>query len=396
MRFSVFGASDDNYGTADIYTAISNTIVLNWTATESQRQIPLEAVVVAGFKVNLTSAPGVGATRTFTIRKNGVDTNATVTISELNVSGEFVGTLVFAAGDLISLKASSTGTPAAPSFTRWHTTMVTPGLNSSLLLGSNGQSPATSASLQHSNLFGSNAWTTNASVLYSPVPIPGNVTKIRAAITAAPGTAKSYAFSVRVNSTDALTATISDANTSAVATGSVAVAAGDLIQFKSVATGTPATVFVSWCVTYEATTNAQTFVGFSNGQNPSTLVTNYEQPLGAGANAWNTTTNPRRLNIPAQNIIGMYVKISVAPGVGSSRTIALGYDSTTTHSVLISGATATTGNDSAVATIPSDAGTSGLILSSAVPAVAPAACTVAIGYALSMRQPVASSHGHIY
>ncbi len=75
---------------------------------------------ITRFRTNLATAPGTTATRTFTVRKNAVDTGLTVTYAS-GESGEKVvtSTVTVAAGDKISI-ASTVGTAAAAdSRARW-------------------------------------------------------------------------------------------------------------------------------------------------------------------------------------------------------------------------------------------------------------------------------------
>lgn len=75
-------------------------------------------VAVAGtfrnFRIKLGTAPGTGVTRTFTVRKNGVDTALVVAISGTATTGSDTSNdISFAAGDYISIKHVVTGGTAA-------------------------------------------------------------------------------------------------------------------------------------------------------------------------------------------------------------------------------------------------------------------------------------------
>ncbi len=64
----------------------------------------------------IEAAPGVGSSWTFTIRKNGVDTAVACTVTGTGAANQKCSdtthSVVFAAGDLISVRESSTGAPA--------------------------------------------------------------------------------------------------------------------------------------------------------------------------------------------------------------------------------------------------------------------------------------------
>lgn len=70
----------------------------------------LENGVIENLSVKLTSAPGVGNSRTFTVRVNGVDTALSVVISDNNTTGSNKTSILNVNEfDLISLLHTSTG-----------------------------------------------------------------------------------------------------------------------------------------------------------------------------------------------------------------------------------------------------------------------------------------------
>jgi hypothetical protein len=84
------------------------------TDETSRRQIVAEDCFISGFRVQLSAAPGTGATRTFTIRKNGADTALSVTFGATDTVKENLQNWVyFAKGDVITISSTLTGTPAA-------------------------------------------------------------------------------------------------------------------------------------------------------------------------------------------------------------------------------------------------------------------------------------------
>lgn len=393
MKFPIFGGSDDDFGTADTYAFPSSVHGINWSTTETLRQIPIsEDVIISNFKVMLTTAPGSGKTRTFTIRKNGVNTAVTCTISNTDTSGTFTGAVAFSAGDLLSIKASSTGTPDAPGATYWHMYMNTIG-NKALLMGCNTTAVSNSAT-NYGNMFPSVGWGTTDTLGFIVIPTDGNLTKLAVSLSAAPGSGKSYALSVRLNnSSDALTTTISDANTSGSVTGSQAIAAGNTVNFKSVPSSTPTAAAVAWCFTFEPSTPGETFSGFGHAAAVSTVSLVYEQPLGSGLSAWSTSSSGRRIRLPACSIKNFRGRLSVAPGVGTSRTISLNYDSETIHNFTIS-ETDTSGVDTDLVAVPEDSGSAGLIISASPSALPPAASSLRVSYVIVTPQPPEAAYGY--
>lgn len=345
MKFPFFGASDDSIGTADTYQYIASGNAVDWNATENRRQIPLsEDVTLTDFKVLLDVAPGGVTTRTFTIRKNGADTAATVTITGAATSATFAGVVQFAAGDLISIKASATGAAAATTNIYWHGFMNTDG-QKALLMG--GCSADTSASaINYANLFGAAAWETTVTNPDIPCPTTGNITKLAVAVSAAPGVGKQYAFSLRLNgSSDVVTATVSGAATAATATGSQALAAADALVFKSAPTGTPAVTGVGWCFTFEPAVKGETIMGFGNSFALSTTATRWEQARGTGRGAYQATETGIFVKLPAVTIKNLYARISASPGGANSRVITWRDNGASSALVVTITAAATTGND---------------------------------------------------
>lgn len=390
MKFPIFGASNDDMGTSAAFAYLSSTHAIDWNATEARRQIPLsEAVTVSDFKVILDTAPGVGNSRTFTLRKNGGDTAATVTISGAATSAAFAGSVSFAAGDLISIGATSTGTPTAPGNTYWYTYLNTTGQKALIMGGSANVAP--NGADNYVDVFGGTAWTTTSGDQDVPVPTGGNLTKLAVATSGAPTAGKSYAFSMRLNgSSDVLTATVSGTGTSASATGSQALVAGDLIQFKSSPSGTPTQAAVGWCFTFEPTINGESIAGFGAASALSTTTTQYSQPLGVGNNGWSTAEANHLLKLPACSYKNLYVRLSAAPVGVATRTITMRDNSAASAlTVTITGA-ATTGNDT-THTVTHTADQS-IGVQSAL-ATAPAAANLHMGYVIVTTQPAAAVEG---
>lgn len=100
-------------------------------AAENLRQQTIPHVcTLKTLRVTLTVAPtGVGKSRTFTVRKNGINTALTVTITNAAVTGsDLVNSVAFAAGDLIGIRQIGANLPAA-SYANWGALMVEEGDN---------------------------------------------------------------------------------------------------------------------------------------------------------------------------------------------------------------------------------------------------------------------------
>jgi hypothetical protein len=382
MKFPIFGGSDDApNSTAVRYAYLGNTDLTDWVSSEPNRQIPLsEDLTITDLKVMVDTAPGAGKSRTFTVRKNGADTGVTCTISDTNTSAVFSGSVSFTAGDLICLSSTPSGTPTAPGNIFWWLFASTTGSKFLIMGGTDSNFSATADNF--TNPFGSSSSITSATNQDVVVPTGGSITKAAVAVSVAPGTGKSYAVSMRVNNTtDALTTTVADTNTSATATGSQALSAGNSITIKCHPSGTPASTRIAWCFTFVPTTDGEAFFGYGAGTPLATSGATYEQPLGVGA-VQPTTESLAYLKLPACTIKSMYVRIPTAPGVGATRTFTWrdnAADSALT--VTISG-TNLTGNDTTHSVVHTADQTVGIASTvSLVPA--PAACSgMHIGYVI--------------
>lgn len=93
------------------FTAINQSTSASVTESSHQSLVPIDCTVVA-LSTRLTTAPGEGHSRTFTVRKNGQDTALTVTTANTGTESNATGSIEFKAGDLISIKHTVSGTPA--------------------------------------------------------------------------------------------------------------------------------------------------------------------------------------------------------------------------------------------------------------------------------------------
>lgn len=388
MKFPVLGASDDSPGSGTIYAYLASQHNINWNATENRRIIMLsEDITITEFTMMLDTAPGASASRTYTLRKNGADTAVTVTFGAADVTQTWTGSVSFSAGDLIGLQHTATGTPTAPGNSYWYTMMNTTG-NKALLM-SGGANVVDTSATNYQNPFGGTSWVTAVTDNDVPVPTPGNITKLAVTANSSPGSGKSYNISVRLNNaSDNLTVNIANGATSGSATGSVALVATDAIVVKSAPSGTPTGLAFGWCVTFEPTTAGETFIGFGVGTALSTSSTQYNQPQGTGA-GFSTTESAKLMKPPEVTFKKMYVRITAAPGVASSRVFTLrdnGGSSALT--VTISGLTDTTGND----TTNSVAHTAGNSISlQSVPNTTPAAADLHASMVIATTQPAAAT-----
>lgn len=292
MRFPITSSngsgpsvSATNYG--GLFSAFSGT--------EGQHQVPFSdacSVFAGGFR--LATAPGGSASWTITLRKNGVDTGLTCTITGSAVTGTWSGGgVAFAIGDRISASWVPAGTPTASGAVVGYALIETTG-DKFFVLGLVNSAVSTTVTNYNSLNGNPGGWVTVATDAEMVVPMACTMTAL-AIRTTAPGTlgsGKSYAASVRLNdTTDYLTATVIDTAVAASATGSQAVSAGDRVVLKVVPSGSPTSSQMQWCATFSPGTSGEIFMGLTSSTTVTGFSTTQYQGLwgrGYTSGSWST------------------------------------------------------------------------------------------------------------
>jgi hypothetical protein len=359
----------------------------SWNATELARSVPLsEDITITKLTVYLDTAPGVGKQFTFSVRDDGVTTAASVVISDAEVTDTWTGSLSVSALSVMSMESVPLNTPTASTNNHWIIEYTTVGQHF-LMIGGSGQTASNSAANYHNpNGCNSTAWFATATDPEIVVPTDATITKLTVTLDGTPGVGKDYTVSVRANNTtDNLSTTVSDAETIDSATGSIDIVPGDTLVMKSVPTSTPTVRRISWCMTIVPDVNGEIIYGFGSAAAPSATVTNYEQLLNVGNNAWNGTENTRYGKPPAVDFKKLYVKLATDPSPGN-RTFTLMDSASPTALTANVAAGSTTGNDTTHTVTHSGGGNTGTWRSTV--ASSPAATAgVHIGYVMAIAQP---------
>lgn len=206
-------------------------------------------IAVAGdisfMTVKLSTAPGAGITRTYTLRKNGVDTGLTVPIADSATTGTISSTVSFVAGDVVTVAGVATGgTPATAHVgigLTWNPT--TNGYFPMMGVATSGWANTGTRYVAPSGASQGNMATESQATDIAPVDM--TIDMLYAQISTAPTAGRSRALTLRTaNTTDtALTTTIMDA---AIAnqdvTHSDSPTAGTLISVSQVPTASPSAV----------------------------------------------------------------------------------------------------------------------------------------------------------
>lgn len=211
------------------------------TATEANVTMTMPtAGTLSKFYGKLDVAPGGGATRVFTLRKNGADTALTFTFGAGDTSkNDTTHSVSYVAGDTISISMAITGTPAASK--AWFGLLWTPTISGECVLQALSSSSPSNTATRYNVVDGSASWSTSEAGVQS-YTIAGVLKKLYVNLTTAPGAGKSRAFRSRVNTANGnLLVTIADTATSGSDTSnSDTVSLLDLINFVTTPTGTPA------------------------------------------------------------------------------------------------------------------------------------------------------------
>lgn len=238
-----------------------------------------------GFRVKLRTAPGGGASWTFTILKNSLDTGCSVTISNSDTEGVSITDVPVAEGDYVSIMVTPSGTPSLPGMVGTsiiyseEENSVTPIFTTTY--GSNLNSGGTN----YVNPTGNNGPITTSGLRSQIIPADGVIDKFYAALTAAPG-AGSWALALQVNGVDTgLTASIFSGQTLVGSnTVSVPVSAGDVITYRVTASSSPNSTSIMLGMRFTADTPGMSVLlgGYNVGTVSNSSTAAYIYPIGSG------------------------------------------------------------------------------------------------------------------
>lgn len=198
--------------------------------------------VVSRLDVRLPVAPGSGASRTYTLRKNGADTGLTVTFSDTdNTPKVSTGSVAFARGDVASIACTVTGTPVS-SIANFGVLFTPTTLGQGLVF----TTWAGALSPVADRVGPANGWAANsvatAAQAQNIAPAALTLADIISQVATAPGVGLARNFAAVLNgSTSTLTANINDNATSGGNTSTdLAAAENDLVSILASPSGNPA------------------------------------------------------------------------------------------------------------------------------------------------------------
>lgn len=305
-----------------------------WTSTDTDvfYTVPTDGQF-RGFFLNRGTGPGAGATSTYKLRVNGTDSStfvASVSNTSTSIREPFIYHNV-SAGDRVCITHVPTLSPAASApqtFSTWfcpknpkEAVWLSNSGNSSLsgstvYLGLGGQSFQAALEENISNIVTQVTGATNK---------VGTITKFYVHLSAAPASAASRTFYIRVNGVDNFTLTVSGAAVSASTTGSLDIFDGDLISIKATATASPTLARAYFGICYEPYAAGDYLtLGSSDDSLRATVGNEYHNMAVAGYTFSNTPGDRGQIPFWGTMFRGMGAAVTVAPGVGKERSFNIG------------------------------------------------------------------------
>lgn len=266
----------------------------DWHGTEAVFAVPWRpAGCFCNFAITLPAAPGLGKSWTWTFRVNGVDSAMSITIADLATSGISTGNVVVAAGDVLSLKRTSVGSPTQAGQTH-HLEFVSQAVGESGYADSYGTASAIRATAPP---FSQGQWSASLyTIIYNLVAAPGSVTELDMLLRAAPGGGNGFTFlfvknGVEQDGTGGTVDTrvvLGSADTRGLATFDLPVGGGDQLAIIAQVTGSP-DVEAAHGVKFVADVDGESqYCGYTVND-PSTVAVEYNQPNAYDARSWDAT-----------------------------------------------------------------------------------------------------------
>lgn len=220
-------------------------------AAQTNENLGMGIIPPAGTFANMyvcdTAAPGVGKSWTYVFRSSKSNSTITCTVSDTNTCcSDIVHSSTTVAGELVSISATPSGTPAAANAI--FGISFTPANDGEYpIFFSQTAGPSASANNYAPLTAANQSWGTTDTLgvaNYVANPTPGVFIKdMYVNVVTAPGAAKSYTLTVRQNGaspTGGQTVALSGAAAlTGTSTGRVSLSVGDLIGIESVPSGTP-------------------------------------------------------------------------------------------------------------------------------------------------------------
>ncbi len=319
----------------------------DWTANVLEiKQVVSTPGTLSNLLIELSAAPGVGASYTITLMKNDIATGLAVTISGTDTTGLDTDSVAVVAGDIIYLRSTYSGAPATPT-ARWSVLFEGTNTKESLILGTN---YASSFGTRYAPIMhGFDQCSASEDDVYQIIPTPGKIKNLYVALAYDPGTAPdAYRFTLRKNGgSTALTVTITaDDTTGNNTVDEIVVAAGDYVDLMIERLNTPSAMGPAWVgFTFVADTDGESLLLGQSNDYPATDASEYNHLISTRWDVdWGATEANFYQGGQPMTLKKLYVMLSGSPGAGRSYLIGARVNGTTRIAVTIADA-ATTGNN---------------------------------------------------
>ena len=323
--------------TGTSYAALTGTTGSDFSGSEVywQSVVPI-AGTFSNLSVEVQSAPGAGNSVAFTVRKNNTDTSSTCTIADANTScQDATGSFTVVAGDAVNLKAVTAGSPGGK---RPYTSIKFVGSNAgeSFVLAASDTDSSGSNLTTYANLYGARQ-NTGGNLVTSTVqtlqPTPGTYSGMYVRLSDSsdpPGTGNTHVFTLQVNNVDQFSCGMSNSQrTCSNTTGTVAVVAGDKVNWKVTGVSSPARSFYGIGLRFVPTTDGESVVFGSTNSNSGNGK--FWQTLGGSVFAYNWQTDGAAASAGSASTTykNMYINLTTAPGGSATRTFNFANDDAT-------------------------------------------------------------------
>jgi len=242
---AVFVGRTDTSATANNYNYIQHGGSENTTMTNRQF-VCAGAGTLKKLYAWSSVAPGDAKTWTVTVFKGADATALSVAITGAATTyGTDTEDVAFVAGDLLSIKITSSGTPAAAAL-YWNVDYEPTTANQQFLCGTSASTALSTSSTEYIAPVGATDLTTTSTARVAVIPLAGTISKLRAVLDAAPGADKNRVVTLMVNNAaSTLARTWGAADTTVTDdTNSVSVSAGDRLVWRFAPVATPAASIV--------------------------------------------------------------------------------------------------------------------------------------------------------
>ena len=203
---------------------------------------------------------------------------------------------------------------------------------------------------EYNALSGGQIWSTGTTINKQAVSTPGILSSLAVELSAAPGGSGSYTLTLQnVTQSTSLAVTITDPATTNINTGTLSVAAGDVIQLQSTYSAPSATPSARWSVIFEGTNAKESLI---LGEVFAWKSATGYSPIAQGSNDFGTETQSYQVIPTSGTIKNLFVALSADPGTNPDAyrftliKYTAGVGGATSLTVTIT-ADNTTGNDTA-------------------------------------------------